>query len=691
VRGGLLILLFLSVVLPSQAQQWDWVRRWTNGTGVATSVALDAAGSIYVAGEFEGTHQLGTNALVSAGGSDVFVAKLNAAGDLQWVFRTGGANDDRATRLLVASNSTIYLCGQFTVTPGLLAPGADTNGGLESVFLARINNDGRFAWLRSGSNISNGRLALGPDETPWLLANSNQVFVHHYSASGALLHGTRVGESIFSPRGIAVDAQERVYITGFFVKNVDLGEIFLSHTGYSSYTVFTAGLNSSGLARWAWAVPEDYAESAGLAVAPDGNIVSIGEWGTILPQDYGFVVKHSPEGELLWRHDHTEDFKGMFRAYALVIDRRGIVHVAGQAIARFRSGSVFRQQALWLFDLSSDGRKLTQSFVITYGENSPAFATAIALNAEGDTFLSGAVGGRPFFGTNTFGDGPLQSPQPFVARRPTITPELRLVHTPAQVSLRWPHTALPFVLQASTTLESNSWTDVAFPQTNGPKQIVLPATPPLNFYRLRSTNEVPINHPPYIFYVKVESDFLGRTNVAITVSNSAAAIPFVAAVRDEDETDLFFHWWNHETGGDLTSGTSSQRINFTDGTSFWVARWNDPQTSWPLGTHSLRFAATDGAISVTNVLAFEVITAHHAISELIAAVQGATTEPETSNLVAPLQLADTALNTADYGAASSHLEEFKGRVHNSPQLTIEQKSLLEYSTDVLKAAFPPNG
>src|SRR5215212_8545165 len=106
-RGGLLIALFFSVVLPSQAQQWDWVRRWTNGTGVATSVALDAAGCIYVAGEFEGTNQLGSNILVSAGGSDVFVAKLNAAGDLQWAFATGGTNDDRATRLLVSSNGTL--------------------------------------------------------------------------------------------------------------------------------------------------------------------------------------------------------------------------------------------------------------------------------------------------------------------------------------------------------------------------------------------------------------------------------------------------------------------------------------------------------------------------------------------------------------------------------------------------------
>jgi hypothetical protein len=686
-RWRLLLLLSFGTAWFGQAQQWDWVRRWTNGTGVATSVGLDAAGSVYVAGEFEGTNQLGTNTLVSAGGTDAFVAKLNAAGDLQWAFSTGGTNDDRATRLLVSSNGTLYLCGQFTVTSNALAAGADTNGGLENVFLARID-DGRFAWLRSGSDIANSTIAFGPDETPWLLANSNHVFLHHYNVSGALLHGSPVGESSFYPRGIAVDSQARVYITGFFVQDVDLGQTNLSHYYWS---VFTAGLDANGLAQWAWMVREDYPQSGGLAVAPDGTIVSVGEWGTGLPQYYGFVVKHSPEGDLLWRHDHTEDFKGRFRAYALSIDRHGIIHVAGQAIKRFRPGWDYRQQALWLFDLAPDGRKITQSFVVNYGENSPASATAIALNAEGDTFLAGAIGGRPLFGTNAFGEGPIPMPQPFVARRPTITPALRLARTPTEVSLQWPHTALPFVLQASTTLDSNSWTDIAFPQTNGAKHIVLPATEPLHFYRLQSTNEVPINHVPVIFYVKVDSGFMGHTNTAITVSNSAAAIPFVAAAEDEDETALYFTWWNNDTGAALTSGVSAQRIDVVmNGTSFWIARWNDSQTSWSLGTHSIRFTASDGAITVTNVLPFEVITAHDAIAELTASVRDATTEPETSNLIAPLQLADTALNSADYAAAVAHLDEFKTRIGNSPQLSTGQKGLLEYSAQVLKSVFPPD-
>jgi hypothetical protein len=686
--GSRAVLFIFLGVWCSQAQQWDWVRRWTNGTGVATSVGLDAAGSVYVTGEFQGTNQLGTNTFVCAGGSDVFVAKLNGSGDLLWAIATGGTNDDRATRLLISSNGALYLCGQFTVTPDLLAPSADTNNGLANVFLARID-EGRFTWLRSSSNIFGNTSALGPDETPWLFASSNQVFLHHYSASGDLLHGTRVGESSFSPRGIAVDAQERVYITGWFVGNVDLGQTNLSHQVY--WGIFTAGLDTNGLARWAWKLPEDLGESGGLAVAPDGTIVSVGKWGTVLPEDLGFVVKHTPDGELLWRHNHNEDFKGRFRARAVFIDRRGVIHVAGQAIKRFPLGSGARQYALWLFDLAPDGRKLTQSFVVNYAENSPADAVAILLNSAGDTYLAGAIGGSPAFGTNVMGEGPISSAQAFVARRPTITPELRITHTPAQVSLQWPHTALPFVLQASTTLESNTWTDIVFPQTNGPKHVAMPTTAVSNFFRLRSTNEVPIERAPYIFYVRIETSFLDRTNIAITVSNSAAGIPFVAAAEDKDETMLNFSWWNHVTDEPLLNGTSADRFFQMDGTSFWIARWNDPQHSWGLGPHTIRLIVTDGGLSATNVLQFEVITTHDAIAQLSAAVEAATTEPERSNLVAPLQLADAALNTANYTTATAQLNEFITRVHNSPQLSPAQMAFFEFSANELKDAFPPGG
>jgi hypothetical protein len=672
------------VVVPLHAQQWDWVRRWTNGTGAATSLDLDAAGAVYVAGEFQGTNQLGTNTLVSAGGTDVFVAKLDGAGNVLWAIATGGTNDDRASRLLVSSNGTLYLCGRFDVAPSLLAPAANTNDTWTNVFLARLD-EGRFAWARGDSGVRDATATLDPDETPWVLARSNQVFLHHYTAAGGLVQGTRVGESDFDPRGVAVDTQNRVFIAGVFISSVDLGATNLS---YHPWTVFTARLEMNGLARWAWALQQDAADSGGLAIAPDGNVVLAGKWGTGLPQDYGFVVKHSPDGELLWRYDYTDDFKGRFRANALFIDRNGIIHVAGQAIKRFRSGSSARQEALWLFDLAPNGQKLSDSYVVNYTGNSPANALAISVNAAGDTFVAGAIGNAPLFGTNRLSFGPDRDSQPFVARRPTILPELRIARAGTNVSLHWPRTALPLVVQSSASMESNTWTDVAFPQTSGPKEFAVPANASHRFFRLRSTNEVPINHAPQIFYVRIEQHFLGRTNVAITVSNMAAAVRFVAAAEDEDETTLQFSWWNHGTGAALSNGAAATRIVGPDDRSFWIATWTDPATAWPLGSHIIRFVASDGAINVTNVFGFEVITARDAVSQLMSVVAAATTEPERAQLLAPLQFTDSALASGNYTSAASHLDEFISRVRGSSQLSTSDAALFESSASVLKGVLP---
>lgn len=54
------------------------------------SVAVDLAGDIAVAGEFSGTLDFGSGPLISQGGIDLFVAKLDAAGAPKWTHRYGG-------------------------------------------------------------------------------------------------------------------------------------------------------------------------------------------------------------------------------------------------------------------------------------------------------------------------------------------------------------------------------------------------------------------------------------------------------------------------------------------------------------------------------------------------------------------------------------------------------------------------
>ncbi|MEP7367406.1 MAG: SBBP repeat-containing protein [Acidobacteriota bacterium] len=77
------------------------------------SIALDSAGSIYVAGYTDSTNIPTQSSIQNQGGSmDAFVFKLNAAGT-QIVFATfiGGAGDDRAYGVAVDAAGSAYACG----------------------------------------------------------------------------------------------------------------------------------------------------------------------------------------------------------------------------------------------------------------------------------------------------------------------------------------------------------------------------------------------------------------------------------------------------------------------------------------------------------------------------------------------------------------------------------------------------
>ena len=80
---GALLLATLLAARPGQAQTpaWQWAAQSTgSGIGQLKSLAVDAEGNTYQAGYFTEAIQFGGTTLVSQGRSDIFVAKLSAAG-----------------------------------------------------------------------------------------------------------------------------------------------------------------------------------------------------------------------------------------------------------------------------------------------------------------------------------------------------------------------------------------------------------------------------------------------------------------------------------------------------------------------------------------------------------------------------------------------------------------------------------
>lgn len=119
-----------------------------SGDDVAYGVATDAAGEIVVAGQFSGTLDELGGAVTSAGAADVFVARLSANGTPLWVKRFGGGGDDLAYDVGIDPRSgEAVLTGFFSQTIDF-GGGSLVSAGGRDLFVARLGAGGDHVFSR---------------------------------------------------------------------------------------------------------------------------------------------------------------------------------------------------------------------------------------------------------------------------------------------------------------------------------------------------------------------------------------------------------------------------------------------------------------------------------------------------------------------------------------------------------------
>jgi hypothetical protein len=230
----------------SHAQQWDWIQRLSSESS-GTAIGVDGNQNVYVAGNFRETNYLGTNRLASAGGLDVFLAKLNRDGEVIWTISAGGPGDDSIGRLAVATNGALFVVGNFTIPAALLGASASNHSqDVSNVFVARVD-DGRFTWfetLPAETDGIGGGVAFAPDESVWAVGATNGVFFFKkYAQSGAVMNSFTIS-NYYRPTGLAVNCDEQLFVSDLYsVSRVDF----------------------PGERRWQWSPGDGY---------PERNIVS---------------------------------------------------------------------------------------------------------------------------------------------------------------------------------------------------------------------------------------------------------------------------------------------------------------------------------------------------------------------------------------------------------------------------------
>lgn len=242
--------LFIAKYSPEGALQW--IRTATGTYAIqGRGIAADREGNIYVTGSF-GHHNLGgmaffgSDTLVTRGGTDIFLAKYNASGQLDWVRQAGDTTTingrDLGMAVAVDPQGNPVITGYFK---GNAVFGRDTlkSRGGRDIFLAKYDPAGAVKWVRraggdqarrhdAGKDLAvdqTGNIYLtgsfdGPADFsgyPVESRGQQDAFVAKYNLAGDLvwvrtIGGDYEGRQGDSALGIDVNWKGQCVVTGFY-------------------------------------------------------------------------------------------------------------------------------------------------------------------------------------------------------------------------------------------------------------------------------------------------------------------------------------------------------------------------------------------------------------------------------------------------------------------------------------------
>lgn len=433
---------------------------WAKGDGgdqddEGCAIALMNDNSVVLTGYFRQRAFFGEPALLqvvldAAGWTDVFIARYDGAGTLQWAKRAGGADWDQGTGVAVdPTDSSIYLTGYFAASATFGAGEAGetvlTSAGKRDLFLAKYRADGTLIWAKRAGGANPGEWAGGDESCAVAVypgagavvvgrftgsatfgageanqttltaaggAEDTDLFIARYNANGTLAWARRAGgvQSDCAWSVAVRTSDNSAAVAGEFAGQAtfgpgEAGQVVLTSAGSSD--AFVARYTATGTLAWAKRAGGTGGECVrGVAWAADGGLLTTGyfsdpatfgpgepEETVLTPVMSGYVdlftARYNPDGTLDWARAAGGQFWDIGFGIAAGMDGRALV-----------AGYIYHQA--------------------TFARGEPG---EIFLNGPGHTdIVLAAYGGPPSpTPTSTFSPTRTRTPTPTATRTPTAT------------------------------------------------------------------------------------------------------------------------------------------------------------------------------------------------------------------------------------------------------------------------------
>ena len=250
-----------------------WIRLM-GGTGLDRGLDIkpDNNGDIIVTGFFSGSALFGDTTLISSGFTDVFVAKYNPNGVLQWVVHGSGAYHDEGLCVAIDDQNDIYIGGFFESDLQIGTYTLLSTGSYETLFYAKISSAGTVEWAKQATNLDYSEsfvesicfdgfdivltgsfddTMIFDGDTLYSYDGSIDVIIAKIDITGNKVWIKQAGGN-YDDGGSAIicDDYGKIFLAGYFAHTANFGTFQFTSTDNNS-DVFISGLDGNGNFIWA--------------------------------------------------------------------------------------------------------------------------------------------------------------------------------------------------------------------------------------------------------------------------------------------------------------------------------------------------------------------------------------------------------------------------------------------------------
>jgi len=346
--------------------QWHTFYGIADATSEFRSIAVDAAGNVYVAGYADKTW--GSPLHAYSGHNDVVVVKLNSLGAYQWHTFYGASptstedGDDEPAGIAVDADGNVYVAGYSDRTwqgPGNTRPLHAHGGDSEYMFILKLNSSGAYQWHTFYQPGRANAIALDSARSVYVTGYSAREWgtpLHSAAANGHLVilklnssgayqwhtyYGGGIGAGDEAGYGIVTDSLNNVYVTGSAAypwqgdRNAAPLNPFSGGEGYST-DIVVLKLSNSGTYQWHTFSGASGSDDVGSGVSWGGGGLSVvgqsfATWGSPLHAHAGeediAVLRLNTNGQRQWSTfygSNADDIGG-----GISVDAGGNAYVVG--------------------------------------------------------------------------------------------------------------------------------------------------------------------------------------------------------------------------------------------------------------------------------------------------------------------------------------------------------------------------